>query len=56
MYSGILNLAIFAAKNEERSSSESSAPGFKDILVASFSPNLSSGSPKTDASLTEGCS
>jgi hypothetical protein len=56
MYSGTLNFAILAAKKDDKSSSESSAPGLRDTLVASFSPSLSSGIPKTEASLTEGCS
>jgi hypothetical protein len=51
-----LNLDIFSAKNDDRSASVNSAPGFRDIRVASFSPNRSSGTPKTEASLTEGCS
>ena len=56
IYSGTLNFAIFAAKKDDKSSSESSAPGLRDTLVASFSPSLSSGIPNTEASLTEGCS
>ena len=56
MYSGILNLAIFSARKDERSDSVNSAPGFKEMRVASFSPKRSSGTPNTEASLTDGCS